>query len=96
MLALFPTGVLVTLTLFTTGVVVGMGTLIKKYFVCMFSPRSTPFPGTGELCSNHLYQTITFVPFIYIFLHRSYLADRSHILLFGVRINHKGYKLGKI
>ena len=36
MLALFPTGVLVTLTLFTTGVVVGMGTLIKKYFVRMF------------------------------------------------------------
>ena len=62
MLALFPTGVLAKITLCPTGVVVGMATLIKKLFVCMFfSPDPTPFAGSGELCSRLLYQNITFV-----------------------------------
>ena len=34
-------------------------------FVCFFPPDPTPFPGTRELFSNHFYQNITFVSFIF-------------------------------
>ena len=75
MLALFPIGVLAKLTLFPTGIEVGMGPLIKKFFVCMFFLLNpSPIPGTGELCSHHFYQNITFVLF-FIFLFFFYIIQ---------------------
>ena len=62
-----------------------------------FSPDPTPFPGTGELCSNHFFQNITFVSFIFFCFFLGFkLGDRSHISWIDVIINYKWYEQGKI
>ena len=40
-----------------------------------FSPDPTPFPGTGELCSNHFYQNNTFVTIKFF----SFFVDLFHV-----------------
>ena len=42
----------------------------------VFPPEPTPFPGTGELCSNHFYQNIIFL-LLYIFYFFFYLFQVS-------------------
>ena len=55
-----------------------------------FSPDPTAFPGTGELCSNHFFQNITFVSFIFFCFFLGFkLGDRSHISWIDVIINYK-------
>ena len=69
-LALFPTGVLAKLTLFPTGIEVGMGRLIKKLFVCLFLlPSSVP---VGKLSWTEMSEII----YLYVFFPRSLSLPR--------------------
>ena len=54
-------GGVVHLTLFPMGAVVETGPNLSRLYM-FFSPDPTPFSGSGELCSNYFYKTMTFVP----------------------------------
>ena len=61
-----------------------------------FSLEPTPFPGTGELCSNNFYQNITFVNIIFPGFFGFFLILESCILLIKVWLNDQVNKQGKI
>ena len=59
-----------------------------KEIVCLyvFPPDPTLFPGTGELCSNHFYQHITFVNIIFPGLFGLFLILRKSILKWNATV----------
>ena len=80
------TFVLVSLTLFPMGVVVGMGPLWRNFFPCFFPPTPPPSQVLVSFALNTFIKMSLCPFYIFLFLIWFSFGDRSHISSIDVRI----------